>query len=182
MSDPEPTETTPDAPRVRVVGALPVDWERMRALRLAALADAPDAFAATLAGERDRPDDFWRGRLERADVTTLRAELRGDDGGWRDAGLAVLAPTDEAAVVGLYSVWVAPTARGRGVGDALLEAAVARAAALGYARVALEVGAANAPAIGLYARAGFRATGRTGTLPAPRGHSIEIEMARELGA
>lgn len=182
MRDPDNTEKTPDPPRVRVVVALPPDWERMRALRLAALADTPDAFAATLAGERDRPDEFWRARLERTDVTTLRAELCGDDGAWRDAGLAVLAPTDEAAVVGLYSVWVAPAARGRGVGDALVAAACARAREMGYARVALEVGAANGRAMGLYARAGFRPTGRTGTLPAPREHCIEVEMVRELGA
>lgn len=170
-------------PTVRVVVATRDDWSRMRALRLAALADTPDAFTATLAEEEHRPDAFWRARMEQPAVTTLRAEVRSEDGAWRDAGLAVLAPAFEnPSVTGLYSVWVAPHARGRGVGAALVEAALAHAAAEKSApRVVLDVGIHNAGARRLYERAGFRATGRVFALTPPREHIIEQELAIELG-
>jgi ribosomal protein S18 acetylase RimI-like enzyme len=180
MSDPTAPDET--APRVRVVAAAPDDWARMRALRLAALADSPDAFYVTLAEERDRPDAFWRARLANPAVVTLRVEARDGNGPWRDAGLAVLAPSgDDPAVVGLYSVWVAPHARGRGAGDALVAAALTHARERGFRRVALDVGDANAPAIGLYRRAGFRPTGRTSALSPPRAHVTEHELAVDLG-
>lgn len=185
MHDPSTaaTATLSDAAtqRVRVVAAVPGDWARMRALRLAALADTPDAFSATLAEEREQPDAFWRGRMEKPEVTTLRAELRADDGTWRDVGLAVVAPSfDARSLAGIYSVWVAPDARGCGAGDALIAAAVAHAAAAGFGRVVLDVGDHNAAAIRLYERAGFRATGRTLRLPPPREHLTEHELALDL--
>ena len=40
------------------------DWETLRQLRLAALADAPDAFASTLEAEVAYPDEVWRQRAE----------------------------------------------------------------------------------------------------------------------
>jgi hypothetical protein len=40
------------------------DWETLRQLRLAALADAPDAFASTLEAEVAHPDEVWRQRAE----------------------------------------------------------------------------------------------------------------------
>ena len=185
MHDPSipPTATPSDAatPRVRVVAAVPDDWARMRALRLAALADTPDAFSATLAEERDQPDAFWRGRMEKREVTTLRAELRADDGIWRDVGLAVVAPSfDDPSLAGIDSVWVAPDGRRCGAGDALIAAAVACAAAAGFGRVVLDAGDHNMAAIRLYERAGFRATGRTLRLPSPREHLSEHELALDL--
>jgi ribosomal protein S18 acetylase RimI-like enzyme len=152
------------------------EWARTRAIRLAALADAPDAFGSTLAGEADRDEAFWRRRLLRADAVTMIATLDG-----RDAGLVVVAPEDEdATIAGIYSVWVAPFARGRGVGDAIMTAAIDDARRRGFRRVVLEVGEHNAPAQALYARHGFVATGLRSHLPAPREHIPEFQMARDL--
>ena len=50
---------------------------------------------------------------------------------------------------------VVPSARGRGVGSALLEALLARAREAGYEAISLAVDAANAGAIDLYRRHGF---------------------------
>lgn len=56
----------------------------------------------------------------------------------------------------LYSLCVAPEARGDGVGRALLLALQQQARASGCSRMSLEVRADNRVALGLYRRAGFR--------------------------
>lgn len=152
------------------------DWQRTRAVRLSALADTPDAFGSTFAQEAGQDEAFWRRRLTRADAVTLLAMLDG-----RDAGIVVVAPEDDdATVAGIFSVWVAPFARGRGVGDGLIAAAIDDARARGFRRVVLEVGEHNAPAQALYRRHGFVPTGLRSHLPPPREHIPEFQMARDL--
>lgn len=167
---------------VQVTIAGPDDWEVVRQVRLAALADTPDAFGATLEEERDQPESWWRERLDPGRPgTTLLATLD-DAGTTRPVGMTVVTssfdgPPSEA---GIYAVWVDPAARGRGVGDALIEAAVTHARHRGYQRVILNVGDFNKVAQALYARHGFVRTGHTTTLPPPRTHVIEHERARDL--
>lgn len=176
-----PPMAEPEQVRVAVAG--PEDWQVVRQLRLSALADTPDAFGATLEEESEQPAAWWRGRLEPgAPGTTLVASLVDTAGVPRPAGLVVLAPSVHGpeSDAGIYAVWVAPSARGRGVGDALLAAVVDHARQSGYARVVLDVGDVNEAAQALYARHGFTRTGRTGTLPAPRTHVTEHELALDL--
>jgi ribosomal protein S18 acetylase RimI-like enzyme len=154
----------------------PDGWQRVRAVRLRALADAPDAFGTTLAEDEARPLAVWRTRLEAPEAATFVAIVDG-----LDVGLAVGRPHDgREAAAGLFGMWVAPGCRGRGVGDALVDAVIAWAQAGGYRRVLLDVADDNAPAIALYQRKGFAPTGATGTLPAPRQHVREHERALEL--
>jgi GNAT superfamily N-acetyltransferase len=172
-------------PRVAVVGDLTGDsvvsrvrsdaWRRVRALRLRALADAPDAFGTTLAEDEARPEASWRARLDDPACATFLAK---DEG--RDVGVVFAAPFEGRGGAGLFGLWVAPEARGTGVGEALVREVVAWARAAGHGRLALDVGDANAPAIALYARTGFVPTGRTGTLPPPRTHVTEHERALDL--
>lgn len=166
---------------VTVVVAGPDDWEMVRDLRLAALADTPDAFGATHAEESAFTPAQWQDRLARPDATTIVAHLE-DGSGPRPAGLMIVLPAEgEPASMGIVvGVWVAPWARGRGVSDRLLEAIIDAAAAAGRTRLILDVADANPHAQALYARHGFRRTGRTGTLPAPRTHVTEHELALDL--
>ena len=60
----------------------------------------------------------------------------------------------------ILTLAVRPEARRRGLGARLVAAAAARAAALGAARLFLEVAEDNAAARALYAAAGFAETGR----------------------
>ncbi|WP_433264363.1 GNAT family N-acetyltransferase [Actinosynnema sp. CS-041913] len=131
----------------RVLGA--DDWLVWRGLRLAALLDAPEAFTSTYADWVDAPAERRRERL--AAAHNLVAAVDG-----ADVGMVSGVPGDE---VELISLWVAPGARGRGVGDALVEAVADWAAPR---PVRLRVAPDNGHAIALYLRHGFVAgDGRT---------------------
>jgi len=152
----------------------PGDGARLRAIRLRALADAPEAFGSTLAESELRPPEDWE-----AQVVALPTFVWRD--GDADVGMIRGAPHDGDPAAGyLISLWVAPEARGRGVGAALVGEVVAWARGSGLQRLNLDVGAHNAAARRLYERQGFVATGAVGALPSPRAHVREIEMAIEL--
>jgi GNAT superfamily N-acetyltransferase len=80
----------------------------------------------------------------------------------------------------LISMWVAPEARRQGIGAALVEAVAHWARTRGLKRLFLDVVERNTPAIALYARKGFIATGEAGTLPPPRDHIREIQLVMRL--
>jgi len=147
----------------------PGDEQRLRAVRLRALAEDPDAFYRTLADDEPQPPQFWTRWLTAPGQVVLVARL-----GDRDVGLAALVPDrrapDERAVV---AFWVDPAVRGRGVARALLVELVSRAELDGVPAVSLEVADSNAAAITLYADLGFEPTGETGAFPPPRGHVTE---------
>jgi ribosomal protein S18 acetylase RimI-like enzyme len=163
---------------LRIVTAAPDDWERVRAVRLAALADAPDAFGSTLAREEPQPESWWRGRLASTDRVTLLAVVDGSD-----VGMVAGGPHDgDADDAGLYAMWVAPGGRGTGVAPRLIRSVVAWARDAGYRRMLLDVADHNLPAIACYERNGFRPTGRRSTLPPPRDHIGEHELVIDLAA
>ena len=151
----------------------PEQWQRVRAVRLRALADTPDAFASTLGNEQSMPDEKWSARLATPDAATFIA-VSND----QDVGIAVGAYFNGAA--GLFAMWVAPEARGKGIGDALVRAVIDWANESGHERLVLEVGDWNQPANNLYKRNGFEPTGRTGALPPPRTHITEHQLALRL--
>lgn len=160
--------------RIERIG--PDGVERVRAVRLRALEDSPDAFWTTLDEELATPAERWRERLAAPDAATFLAHRDG-----LDLGLVVGAPHHEGdGGAGLYAMWVAPETRGAGVGDALVAAVVAWARSAGHRTLRLEVADLNEKAIRLYARAGFTPTGATSTMPAPREHLTEHERALAL--
>jgi ribosomal protein S18 acetylase RimI-like enzyme len=152
----------------------PVDHERLRTIRLRALRDAPDAFSSTFEETLARPRESWVEQLEK--LATFVATLDG-----HDVGMVRIARPDTGATASLLSMWVAPEARRRGVGTALLDAAIAWTRARGFTRLRLEVVDDNTAAVELYTRKGFQPTGRTSTMPAPRQHIREHERILELG-
>jgi len=165
----------------RIVVAGPDDWERVRALRLAALAGAPDAFGSTLSREAPQPASWWRGRLAATDRVTLLAVSDRGDATMVDAGMVAGGPHDEGGTdAGLYGMWVAPEHRGTGVSTALIQRVIDWARASGYRRMLLDVADQNRTAIACYERNGFRPTGRRSALPPPRDHIPEHELAIEL--
>src|SRR5712691_10718940 len=70
------------------------EWERLRAIRLCALADTPMAFGSTLAAEQAQPDEFWRGRAAGGAADDDRATFIAErDGAW--VGIATCVLEDE---------------------------------------------------------------------------------------
>lgn len=150
------------------------DWELMRDVRLAALAEAPSAFGSTYAREADFTEERWRDRISERSVTFFAHEETADAA---PAGLAGVYVEDGAAE--LVSMWVRPSARRLGVGEALVEAAAAWAKTRDFRSLSLWVTESNAPAVRLYERLGFTPTGERQPLPSDPALA-EIRMSREL--
>ena len=134
--------------------------ERLRALRLRALADAPWAFGSSYARERRYEADWW----------AARARQDGDVVYVADAGDALVGMAGgfcpEEGVVMLWGMWVAAEARGHGLGRALVESVIGWARERGAATLRLEVtdtGPAQ-PAAALYRSLGFEPTGERSPL------------------
>ncbi|SEF28504.1 Ribosomal protein S18 acetylase RimI [Amycolatopsis pretoriensis] len=123
--------------------AVPDDWAEWRDLRLAALRDAPDAFSATLTDWLDAPEQRWRDRLD--GTFNVFADLDG-----RAAGMATGFPRADAVELG--TLWVAPHARGRGIGESLVRAIMTWAEPK---PVTLQVAEDNHHAVRLYRRLGL---------------------------
>ncbi len=157
---------------IREVGA--DDWEAMRDVRLAALRDAPQAFASTYEREVAFTEADWQRRIVGggsflAHAPELGAASVGIAGGFETA----------PGTIELVSMWVRPQARGHGIGQALVQAVIGWARARGASRVHLWVTENNGHARLLYERCGFRSTAERQPLPSDA-EVIEIGMARSL--
>ena len=154
------------------------DWELMRDVRLAALADAPSAFASSYAREAAFTRVHWQRRINERSVTFLAYDTAdGAADGTVPAGLAGVYIEDLTPDV--VSMWVRPRFRGRGVGEALLEATAAWAKSRSHPVLYLWVIETNTPARRLYERCGFTPTGES--MPLPSDPSLpEIRMSRPL--
>jgi ribosomal protein S18 acetylase RimI-like enzyme len=134
------------------------EWPAYRALRLRSLADAPNAFGSSLKAEEAWAHELWMARLTAAEVSgrdcPLVAETEADG-----AMLGLVwakCDAEDAGIVNLFQMWVAPEMRGRGAASALLDEAVAWARSIGARLVRLGVVVDNQAALQLYIRKGFR--------------------------
>ena len=152
-------------------------WESYRQVRLAALADSPEAYASTLEREQAFDETTWRSRLSANGtfLATRHGVVAGTATGFSPEEQGGTTSGDRR----LVAMWVLPDHRGTGVAQALVEAVV------GWARdddgelVLLTVIDTNDVARRLYERLGFTLTGRTEpSLRDPR--RTELEMALRL--
>jgi ribosomal protein S18 acetylase RimI-like enzyme len=149
------------------------DWQTLRALRVAALTDAPDAFGSSLPDAQRFTETDWRAQL---DDKALFAARVGD----RHVGIGGGIAGDDPRDAELISMWVDPHYRGRAVGDGLVSAVVDWARRSGYASVTLWATVGNAPAQRLYERHGFRATAATQPVRDDEPALLEFEMVLDL--
>ena len=159
---------------VRVRRVRPGEWALLRAVRLAALADAPAAFGSTTAREVAFGEAEWRRRATSAPnfiawredepVGLVTVIGRGSDG-----------ETGPPAEWELVSMWVSPDARGSGAADLLVSAVTEVVRAESADRLVLWVADGNARARAFYLRAGFRPTGVRQTYQRLDGSALEEE-------
>jgi GNAT superfamily N-acetyltransferase len=128
------------------------DWPIMRAMRLAALRDAPGAFVNTWMAESQLPPAHWQGRF--ADSTWVVARAGGEF-----VGIARVALPEEDHLLDdirfVESVWVAPSFRWRGVLRQMLERLEHHALAMCATELRLWVLDTNEQAGRAYQKLGF---------------------------
>lgn len=136
------------------------EWPDYKDLRLAALAESPEAFGSTFAQESQRADAEWARRL-----------AAGVHSGWDFPALAEIESLpiglawgriegSNPALANLYQVWVRPRYRRLGAGRLLLEAVIAWAIDRRAECLELGVACGDTPATRLYSRIGFVPVGQ----------------------
>jgi GNAT superfamily N-acetyltransferase len=128
------------------------DWQDYRSVRLAALRESPEAFAATAAEEEAYDEDFWRERMRRS--ARLVAERDGEAVGVVSVGWA----RADTAAGELFGLWVRPDARGTGVATTLVKEGARLATDRGQSHLVYWVGTENGRAVAFASGIGFRPT------------------------
>jgi ribosomal protein S18 acetylase RimI-like enzyme len=159
--------------QLHVVG--PDQWREWRGVRLQALAEAPYAFSSTLAEWAEAPEERWRERLSwRSSHNLLAYDEQ------RPVGMATgVLREGQPDTADLFSMWVAPAARGGGVAEALINAVEGWARDVGARTLCLDVRAENPRARRTYERLGFEVTGEVERSSATE--PLELTMAKPLG-
>lgn len=165
----------------------PHEWPRYRDIRLQALQESPQAFGSTWKAEAPREDANWAARIAAAAAGDTDRALFAVHAQEVCGLVWCKLSASKPGVADLYQMWVAPAARGMGVGHALLEQALAWAQSRGTRRVRLGVTAADSPAMRLYTAHGFRAVGaleplREGSGLMVQGMELELELQHRISA
>jgi RimJ/RimL family protein N-acetyltransferase len=126
------------------------DWAALKAVRLAALLDAPTAFGVSHQTAAAYSEAQWRERAAGA----------AGPGFWLahkdDAPVGMIGGgVDRHGHYNLIGMWVVAPHRGSGAAQALVDAVKTRALALGHRRIVLDVAPQNERAARFYLRQGF---------------------------
>jgi GNAT superfamily N-acetyltransferase len=148
----------------------PDDWRDWRNLRLAALREAPYAFGSALADWQGAGDteERWRARLMSVEFNAI-ALLDQADAGMVSGSLEGEQPE-------LISMWVVPSARGRGVGDALIGSVIDWARSAGRDTLVLQLVEGNEHAAALYRRNGFEDRGLVADADGPCERLMALDL------
>ena len=149
------------------------DWAALRAIRLEALSDTPEAFGSTYEKANDFSNDQWRAMA--AQRYYFLAARKSVVVGMISGGLN----DDHPGTRWLYGMYVTPAARGSGVAALLVAAVEEWARGEGASELFLHVGSSVARARNFYLKMGFQPTGESHTMT--REPSLDlVTMRRSL--
>jgi len=133
------------------------DWAALKAVRLAALLDAPTAFGISYQTAAAQGEAQWRERAAVARGGKPKSEfwLAFADAAQREATGMIGGVADAHGHYNLIGMWVAAAQRGSGAARGLVDAVKARAVTLGHRRIVLDVAPDNARAARFYLNQGF---------------------------
>jgi len=152
------------------------DGPQLKAIRLRALAEAPDAFGQTFAQASSLDADEYEARARIAAEGQERAFFVAETSG--DEWVGMIAGHDQGARVALLSMWVAPSHRRFGVGRRLVRTLLEWAEPKSAREVYLFVTDGNDPARALYASMGFAPSGKVDAHPwKPMTNEVEMVCA-----
>jgi ribosomal protein S18 acetylase RimI-like enzyme len=143
-------------------------------LRLEALSDAPYAFGDTLEQVKTWSDRQWEDAFLEGDGELIIAKYDRSPVGMARVRRFSNAPSS----AGFYSMWVRPAARAKGIGKALMNAALAWAATAGVDEMRLYVAQGNDAAKRLYLASGFVETGELRPLRSNPAMQMEAMVKR----
>jgi RimJ/RimL family protein N-acetyltransferase len=147
---------------VKIRSSVRDDGPRVRELRLEALRLHPLAFTSDLAEAEAKPIEYWHDVAERGGFGMTRQVLIVAEAGGDLVGMTGVytPPQPKLAHSGsIWGVYVREAARGRGIGEAMVNAALDWARSQQLAVVRLSVVAANHSAKRCYERCGFTVYG-----------------------
>lgn len=152
----------------------PDQWQELKRVRLAALADSPQMFLSSHAQEVNYPDAVWEHEFKRGDWYVGYAGRK---------AVCMLGVTKEPDMPSyecyIEYMWVSPQHRRSGVASSLVEGVLSNLRETGYKTVFLWVLSGNVAAARLYERLHFVWTGRRQPL-ADRPGRFEEQMKLSL--
>lgn len=158
----------------------PEEWQAYRALRLESLRSDPQAFGATLASNLERPDAWWRTRLEAAQEGVSSLLLFAEEDG-QLFGMIGAFPAEEARTLNMISMFVLFRHRGLGIGTRLLDRLIEEVRASGeFDSLQLDVNSEQTAAVALYRSAGFVTTDEAEVDHHDGSRHIQLTMKRSL--
>lgn len=132
------------------------EWPAYKQLRIEAVSDSPQAFGSNREQQLTHPDSFWQKRLEDAALgqgqwllfARCNGALAGMIGAYQDEETP-----QEATVI---SVYVSPSARGRGISTLLMRAILDELRKAGIQKAWIGVNIEQKAALHLYLKSGFQ--------------------------
>lgn len=139
----------------------PSRWAEYKALRLESLVAEPYAFLGTFVEESAYGDSVWQERLINAQLPNSNMMLFAERAGIVVGMIGILCSHNEKNkhIARIVSFFVTPAERGKGIGKALLEKAIAAIQERGCTKIALDVTVTQVSAIQLYESLGFHKIG-----------------------
>jgi ribosomal protein S18 acetylase RimI-like enzyme len=145
-----------------------------RDIRLRATRDSPVELNETMEEAQTRPNSYWNDFVNQSDRAAFLA--------WEDGACGTISVSldkcGEQNYGSIFAMWVEATGRGRGIGRALLDAAIGWAYERGVVWLSLFVSEGNNQAIGFYQGGQFSI--KSGPHPLPPNSQRFFRMERWL--